>query len=373
MEIKSRKINSDYTWVLGLRNSHDKCFPAGIAAAVGPDVRRRGQRANLQGARGYRDFLPRHPRPGTLRVNNPMKQHPLTIVFVLVAALLTQDSAQGDTTATINWLGGQPPLAPVGVSWGVPWPRGVDAERTALMVQHGGRQPRADAELAAGLLAGWFAQMVGPRHRRRSNWRGRLPWRSVHRRAPAIAYEVQGQRQSSLRFRLARCVCRIARSGANLIESLAVDGREVGRDGRLIAHAGRPLGIRVQANVLRQEEFISRDHKVTVEQTGPVRAVVKIEGMHAGAIRAQLAAVFRAALFHRGPDNSIRIVHSFVFDGDAQTDFIRGLGIGFHRAVPRGTAEPARPLRGGRRRRLGRAGADEPRLSRRCWSRTRSR
>ena len=32
MEIQSRKANADYTWVLGLRNSHDKCFPAGIVA-----------------------------------------------------------------------------------------------------------------------------------------------------------------------------------------------------------------------------------------------------------------------------------------------------------------------------------------------------
>src|SRR5688572_16952212 len=28
MEIKSRKSSDDYCWVLGLRNSHDKTFPA---------------------------------------------------------------------------------------------------------------------------------------------------------------------------------------------------------------------------------------------------------------------------------------------------------------------------------------------------------
>lgn len=34
MEIQSRKANDDYTWVLGLRNSHDKTFPAGIVAGA---------------------------------------------------------------------------------------------------------------------------------------------------------------------------------------------------------------------------------------------------------------------------------------------------------------------------------------------------
>lgn len=32
--IQKRKANPDYTWVLGLRNSHDKTFPAGIVAGA---------------------------------------------------------------------------------------------------------------------------------------------------------------------------------------------------------------------------------------------------------------------------------------------------------------------------------------------------
>lgn len=34
MEIQGQKANADYTWVLGLRNSHDKTFPAGIVAGA---------------------------------------------------------------------------------------------------------------------------------------------------------------------------------------------------------------------------------------------------------------------------------------------------------------------------------------------------
>jgi len=34
MEIKGRKTDDDYCWVLGLRNSHDKTFPAGVVAGA---------------------------------------------------------------------------------------------------------------------------------------------------------------------------------------------------------------------------------------------------------------------------------------------------------------------------------------------------
>jgi hypothetical protein len=34
MEIQNGVIHQDYAWVLGLRNSHDKTFPAGIVAGA---------------------------------------------------------------------------------------------------------------------------------------------------------------------------------------------------------------------------------------------------------------------------------------------------------------------------------------------------
>jgi len=34
MEITAQKAHADYTWVMGLRNSHDKTFPAGIVAGA---------------------------------------------------------------------------------------------------------------------------------------------------------------------------------------------------------------------------------------------------------------------------------------------------------------------------------------------------
>ncbi|MGH1559209.1 hypothetical protein ACRAWD_19010 [Caulobacter segnis] len=65
---------------------------------------------------------------------------------------------------------------------------------------------------------------------------------------------------------------------------------------------------------------------VTIEQRGPVRAVVRFEGKHRGAGRDWLPFTLRVAVDAEG---RLTLTHSFVFDGDGNKDFIAGLGIRF--------------------------------------------
>jgi hypothetical protein len=69
-----------------------------------------------------------------------------------------------------------------------------------------------------------------------------------------------------------------------------------------------------------------------VEQSGPVRAVVKIEGMHKAERGERAWLPFVVRMYFYGGREEVRLVHTFVFDGDAEKDFIRGLGLRF--AVP---------------------------------------
>ena len=121
--------------------------------------------------------------------------------------------------------------------------------------------------------------------------------------------------------------CTVARTGEDLIASLSVEGREVGRNGRLVAL--REDRSQESKGLLRQENYTGRIKKVTVEQAGPVRAVIRIEGMHVGSEPVREWLPFVVRLYFTAGVGSIRIVHSFVFDGDAGTDFIRGLGVTF--------------------------------------------
>ncbi len=82
--------------------------------------------------------------------------------------------------------------------------------------------------------------------------------------------------------------------------------------------------------------YFSEVKKVTVEQSGPVRAVVKIEGVHGSVFekwespsRPREWLPFVVRLYFYAGQEPIRIVHTIVFDGDQDKDFIRGLGVKF--------------------------------------------
>ncbi|BBC31359.1 uncharacterized protein SGFS_026530 [Streptomyces graminofaciens] len=117
------------------------------------------------------------------------------------------------------------------------------------------------------------------------------------------------------------------RNSRTVVRSVSRGSTEIARDGRLVAlRQGRYEG---GAEV---EEFDGRVEKVTVEQDGPVRAVVRVEGRHRHGRRDWLPFTLRFA-FHAGAE-SFKLVHTFVWDGEQKPgsdkgDFLRGLGVRF--------------------------------------------
>src|ERR1017187_5149869 len=77
----------------------------------------------------------------------------------------------------------------------------------------------------------------------------------------------------------------------------------------------------------RREKFVSLVKKVTVEQSGPVRAVVKFEGVHKGVTSGREWLPFHVRLYFYAGEASVRMVHTIFFDGDQEKDFVRGLGV----------------------------------------------
>ena len=203
------------------------------------------------------------------------------VVLSLATAFLTHGAARAADVApvTLTWLGGSSPASPSGVSWGVPWPRGSLPKGTPLTVRTADGRSVATQDWP---LAFWPDGSV--------KWSGLAIAADGQLAAPlTVAVGSTSAPESPLRvqedangFELSTGTlrCRIARSGSNLIESLVIDGREVGRNGRLIAIREDRSAFESKG-LLRQEHYTSRVSKVTVEQSGPVRAVVRIEGMHA--------------------------------------------------------------------------------------------
>lgn len=117
--------------------------------------------------------------------------------------------------------------------------------------------------------------------------------------------------------------------GRYLVQEIVRDGRSsVGgvELSMLLAHR-RQNGC---LTVTEREPFAGIIEDLVVEQAGPVRAVIKLTGRYRGEQSGRLMLPFVVRLvFYAGCD-SVEVVHSFVWDGDAARDFIAALGIKAH-------------------------------------------
>ncbi len=237
-------------------------------------------------------------------------------------------AAEPQDVASLRWLEPNASCVATGVSWGVPWPKDVVSKDTefAVAAADGKSLPLQTWPLAywpdGSLKWSGFAAIAGP------NTVGPLTLsRGTSLLAAGAVVRVQ-ESDDTITIDTDVLRCRIAKRGQHLFDSLTIDNREVARKGRLVCilQNGPELD---PAHLPPREKFTSEIKNVTVEQSGPVRAVVKLEGMHKSQQGAREWLPFTVRLYFYGGARPIRMVHSVVFDGDEHQDFIRGLGVVF--------------------------------------------
>ncbi|QSB15817.1 hypothetical protein JQS43_05625 [Natronosporangium hydrolyticum] len=232
---------------------------------------------------------------------------------------------------TVHWLG-QPGG---GVTWGVPWPRGTVSAGTPFAVRAGGvagplvaSQSWTTATWPDGSVK-WSAHALGPQAE------------------PADAYTVVPAATPPAPARPVRVVTTdasvtvdtgevtwlIPRSGPMLLQAATRAGQEVVRAVRLVS-LWQDTPVTDGAGSQVREELRGEVETVTVEQTGPVRAVVRLTGRHAPAAppadrpgRAPRWLPFTVRLYFYAGSDQVRVVHSLIWDGDADRDFLAGLGL----------------------------------------------
>jgi hypothetical protein len=254
----------------------------------------------------------------------------LAVVGALGLGLLPGRAAPAEPVP-IGWLGGTPAPLSSGVSFGVPWPRGAVQKTQAFILTSadGATLPVQTWPLAywpdGSLKWSGVATVAGPE----AKGEFKLTVAAADVPAPADAAVVRvSHSDTTYEIDTGRVKVRVPKWGRDLVDSIIVDGREVARDGRLVCILQDGPDGDVEDTPSR-ERYGSRVDRVTVEQSGPVRAVVKIEGMHLGLKSNRAWLPFVVRLYFYAGQESIRIVHSIVYDGDEHTDFIRGLGVVF--------------------------------------------
>ncbi len=239
------------------------------------------------------------------------------------------DAPHATASAPIRWLGDVPSPRPAGITFGVPWSPGVVRKEQGFALRDGAG---SSLPVQTWPLAYWadgsvkwtgVATVAGPQQS------GVLELSSADAAAAsaptAPALKVS---RSDTTFEIDTGVAkvRVARTGTDLIRSIVREGREIVGGVRL--ECVLQDGAEGPAEQVRpRERFVSRVEKATLEQEGPVRAVVKFEGRHVGlqSGRAWLPFVVRAYLY--AGQETVRLVHTIVFDGDQERDFIRGLAV----------------------------------------------
>jgi hypothetical protein len=247
---------------------------------------------------------------------------------VAADAFSNPDDAIGTVVApgdvSIRLLDGKALSLESGVSFGVPWPRGsVKPNATFRLTSEGKHLP-----LQSWPLAYWPD--------------GSLKWTGFATVIPGglttSLMLSQGSSEASGAVKvtndgkavvvdtgLLKCSIPIA-STTNLIDSMIVAGHAVVGEGQLVCVLQNGPETDPEDSPAR-ERFLSLVKKVTVEQSGPVRAVVKFEGVHKGVKSGREWLPFTVRLYFYSGQTAVRMVHTITFDGDQEKDFVRGLGI----------------------------------------------
>lgn len=111
---------------------------------------------------------------------------------------------------------------------------------------------------------------------------------------------------------------RVGKRRSHLIQSITIGDRVVAQNGSLMARRED----RSEPGLQRDVELRGGIDKVTLEQSGPVRAVLKLEGRHVEAgTGGRVWLPFTVRLHFFAGSGAIRLTHSFVFDGDGNQDF----------------------------------------------------
>ncbi|MDR2474248.1 MAG: hypothetical protein LBD45_00170 [Bacteroidales bacterium] len=119
--------------------------------------------------------------------------------------------------------------------------------------------------------------------------------------------------------------CEVNKKGQAFIRNICIDNKIISENGRLVAS----LEHRIDGNGFSYENFQSSINNVEVEDAGNVRAVVKISGIYRSDESAREFLPFTVRLYFYSETENFRLVHSFVFDGNQEKDFIKSLGVSF--------------------------------------------
>lgn len=256
----------------------------------------------------------------------------LSTVPSLALAITANDESKPRPVAdtVLRWLDEAVPARFEGATLGVPWPRGTlrAPANGPLLLRLAGAGGRAVqswplAYWPDGSLK-WTAHAVAAGAPAAGSSAEAWRLETGASAAPAAGGVAVRQTATVITVTVGPTVWTVPTSGEALIASATRGGRAIVQDVKLLAL--RQDGPEPdQTGTVTRQRYTSRVDRVTLEQVGPVRATLKLDGVHQGHGRNWLP--FSVRLYFYAGAESVRMVHTFIFDGDAKQDFIAGLAV----------------------------------------------
>lgn len=262
----------------------------------------------------------------------------------LLTALMGQAVAaptNATSSAKVHWLGDKPDFVS-GVTFGVPWPRSkhfpentqfsLSGQSVDLQSWVTGYWPDGSVKWTGHAIAGSDSpvdEYVVKATTARGSINSTASTGPGKKQAVVVTESADG-----IEVGTGKVTAVFPKKGSVIVKSIeSANGKQVAQNGRLVLHSQTGVSHSFEdetdtpINFLR---FQSSIDNVTVSEQTSVRALVTVRGKHEAASGSHdpwLPFVLRFYLYSNS--ESIKIIHSLVFDGDASKDFVSGLGIRF--------------------------------------------
>ncbi len=254
----------------------------------------------------------------------------MRVALTAIAGLsLTATYAQ-QAPVPLKWLNAAPKRA-TGVSWGLPWPQGQVKKNTefALVKTDGSTAPVQSWNLAYwpdGSIKWTGFASVGD-----SSTQDKMFIKVIAaKEKPAVSNPLRVTEDAgTVHINTGALQCDIAKSGTDIVPSMIVSGKKVAADGELMALLqNEPDGILDQSPI--KQKMTGTITSVKVEQNGPLRAVVRVNGHFITANGGRSLVPFILRFYFYAGVSNVRLVHTIIYDGNDHQDFIKGMGLTFN-------------------------------------------
>ena len=125
-------------------------------------------------------------------------------------------------------------------------------------------------------------------------------------------------------------VMHIIKTGTRLFDKIEKDGKTILGNAQPVLQLEQPVVGLPSAKAIK--DYAGHVERVTIEENGPLQAVLKYEGIHRAADGEEKIPFVIRMTVGRATDE-IKLTHTFLYDGDENRDFLKGIGIRFERPM----------------------------------------